>query len=75
LYNTNIVGKSATLASLVLNLVLSQSLSGLWDALNSLQLMVHMSMFSAQAPINVELFDERVATIVNFDMIPTEDLF
>jgi hypothetical protein len=37
--------------------------------------MVHMSMFSALAPINVSLFDERLATIVNFDLIPTENFF
>lgn len=37
--------------------------------------MVHMSKFSAQAPINVALFDEQLAALVNFDLIPTDGFF
>lgn len=37
--------------------------------------MVHMSMFAAQAPINVVMFDEQLQDLVNFDILPTEYIF
>lgn len=49
--------KSITLATFFLNVVLSQSLGPLWDAINVMQLIVHMSMFSAMVPVNVVFFD------------------
>ena len=67
--------KSVTIASFLLNLVLSQSLGALWEAINSLQLMVHMSMFQAMVPRNVLLFDDRVQELVNFDFIPVDLVF
>jgi hypothetical protein len=67
--------KALTIGTLILNIVLSQSLGALWEAINSLQLMAHMSMFSALIPMNVSMFDAKILELVNFDIIPTELIF
>jgi len=54
---------------------MSQSLGALWEAINSLQLMVHMSMFQSMVPQNVVMFDEKIQELVNFDFIPLEVIF
>lgn len=58
--------------SVLTNYLFSASLNMLWAILNSLQLIIHLPLFSFQFPSNAYSFFSQVISIATFDLIETK---
>ena len=66
------VGTSITLSSAT-SFAMKSSLKSLWDALDSMQVVVQMPLMkNIKYPANSMIFNENLLDIVNLDLIPTE---
>ena len=67
-------GKTVVFTSFITNLILAQSLGLLWNAINALQMISHMSDFNAYVPANSALFHERLQDVADFELLPSEEI-
>mmetsp|Transcript_20625 Transcript_20625/g.19616 ORF Transcript_20625/g.19616 Transcript_20625/m.19616 type:complete len:91 (+) Transcript_20625:2363-2635(+) len=65
---------AVTASSLVFNLVMSTSLQALWGAINALQMIVHIPLFSLHMPSNALIFFNTLISVARFDIIPAEKI-
>ena len=59
----------------LLNVFMSGSLQMLWSLVNTLQVLNHLPMLNVQTPAIAMDFQGTMASLSNFDVIPTGDLF
>jgi len=62
------------MVSLILNWLLSFSLSQLWGMVNSLQIVVHFPLVNVEYPANAKLVFSYFIKIASFDMLPTDKI-
>ena len=55
-----------------LNLLMSSSMSALWGMLNTLQILIHLPIFSIPIPLNAMVFYSSIISITQFDLVPTD---
>jgi len=63
---------AAILPNIVLNLLLSGSLSTLWGLINSIQIIMHTFLFNLRLPQNAQVFCSKFMFIASFNLIPTD---
>ena len=61
--------------SVILNVVLSGTLSQLWNIFNTMQLLTALPMFAINTPGNVITMNERFSEIANFKIVEKEQLY
>ena len=66
--------KAATGGNVVVNVVMSGSLSKVWGMINGLQVVVHMPLFKIKSPGNVNAFNEFFAELATFDVIDSKGI-
>lgn len=62
-------------SSLILNIILSGTLSQLWNIFNTMQLLTSLPMFSVKTPGNVITMNENFNEIANFKIVEKEQLY
>jgi len=65
---------ATVVVSVTINFLLSASLSFLWGMLNTLQLIVHLPLFSIVFPSNAVTFYSYIIGIASFNIFPIEDI-
>ena len=63
--------KSAIGGNFIINILLSGSLSKVWDMIEGLQVVSHMPLFNIKSPGNVNAFNIYFAEIATFNLIDT----
>lgn len=66
---------SQFVTSVFLNIILSGTLSQLWNIFNTMQLLTSLPMFSIKTPGNVISLNERFNEIANFKIVEKEYLY
>lgn len=61
-------------SNFILNLLLFASISQLWSAINSLQILVYLPLFWVKFPANASTFTAFLLDIATFDMVPSEEI-
>ena len=61
--------------SLILNIVLSGTLSQLWNIFNTMQLLTALPMFAINTPGNVLTINDKFSEISNFKIVEKEQLY
>ena len=63
------------MTSLILNIVLSGTLSQLWNIFNTMQLLTAIPLFAINTPSNVIAMNTRFNEISNFKVVEKEKLY
>ena len=59
------------IGSFVFNLAMSSSLGALWEAINSIQIISHLTDFNAYVPANSDAFHKALISIADFEVLPS----
>ena len=65
---------SLLVGNFVLNILMSSSMSALWGMINSLQILIHLPIFSIPIPLNARLFYAAIIAVTQFDVLPTDTI-
>jgi len=69
-----LVISSIAIASLTINFILSVSLNFVWGMINTLQLAVHLPLFSVLLPASTVTFYSTLMGVANFNVVPVSDI-
>ena len=72
-----LVAGSAAGSSAIVNTLISGSLAQLWGMINSMQILIHMSLFNVSFPSNASLVTSSVIMVATFDIpyVNVDDMF
>ena len=66
--------KASVGSNVVVNILLSGSLSQVWSMIEGLQVVCHMGLFKMKSPGNVNAFNEFFAELARFNIIETSPI-
>ena len=72
-------GSKSTLQSILLgnyflNLLMSTSMSVIWGLINTLQILIHLPVYSIPIPLNSKILFQQIIAIIKFQVLPTETI-